>query len=330
MRRPTAVIAFALCTVGLVRPASAWRGPDPDVRWEAPAACPDRAAVIDALRRATTSIEALPPGWSADATVVARPDRRWSVHLVLREGDRVLGERDLVERDCRRLADASAVVMSLSLQEAAARAPAQPVVAAVTVTSSPAHDGERPPGFGVAPARAPEPARSRWRPWVRGAIGVDLTTTPGVSPGVVVSGGARLGRLVLGAEVSGWGARDTSTTPGQTAVTSVEAYTAALRVGWAPSWSWGSLAVTAGPLLGLVRGRSSGIAEPRDDTGVWVAAQLSAAVCARVGAALSVCAEPQGTVTLREPVFVVEGLGAVHRVGAFGFRALLGVQWSIP
>lgn len=327
LRAPSILAAsWALC---LARPALAWNGPDPDVRWTAPAACPDRDAALTALRRAASSVATLPPAWSAEAVVVARSDRRWAAHLTLREGDRVLGERDLVERDCRRLVDVAAVVMALSLQESAEHPAAPPPTPVPPRPLTPADDRERPPVFTPAPV-APPPPRAQWRPWVRVAAGLDATTLPGPSVGLAVSGGARLGRFVVGVELSAWAPRDTARDAGQSAVATVDALTASVRAGVRIPWSWGALDLTAGPLVGRVYGRAVGIASPLDNEALWVAAQAAATLCVRVAPSFAVCAEPQGTVTVREPVFQVEGLGVVHRVGPLGFRALLGAQWTIP
>lgn len=139
--------------------------------WRAPPTCPAREVVltrVGQLRAAQAS-----PRLDATATVTRRPDARWRVRIETPSGVRVLQARD-----CAQLAEATAVVLALALDDLAPTpvlAAARPTLPASVEQVS---DVERPPALRPAPP-PPRPAPVALRAALVAGVGFDARALPG-------------------------------------------------------------------------------------------------------------------------------------------------------
>lgn len=155
----------------------------PLLDWQAPAPCPDAAAV---QQRLSSALEALPGGWESGARVRGRVSggagKEWVLELDLERASsrasRAPARRRLSAPHCDELADAAAVAIALALGgDHGARQPAQsepyPPSSALAVGSASISDN-------VAPTEStPEPPA----PWVL-ALAADAVFDSGLLAGV--------------------------------------------------------------------------------------------------------------------------------------------------
>jgi hypothetical protein len=167
MRRVPLLLGLALAALALPARAGA---PAVDLRWSAPGACPDEAAVRAAVERLVSR----PLGDPAEARIHVRitvgpaADAPWSATIaVARAEDPAPRERRLEAPTCAELAEASAVAVALALDPPAPPAPPAP-----------------PP---------PAPPPPRLRPVLRASAGVDLFALPHPAPGAELALGLLFG-----------------------------------------------------------------------------------------------------------------------------------------
>jgi hypothetical protein len=292
----------------------------PNLRWTAPAQCPDQEYVLAALQRATSTLATVPSTWSAEATVTAHGPREWSVRILFRDGTSPTGERELLERNCRRLADASALIMALSLEEAAEHAP---IVSTNSNASPPRpppvthniYDPERPwNGRPIPPSVISD--RTAWQFSLGASLGIDVTSLPTASWGAALTLQATHGLLAIEAEVSTW---QPQTTTIERARVTADANTVAWRFGL----RFSNVTATVGPVLGRYAASAEGIDVPQASSAWLFAVQASVAVCHRPTTSISLCFVPQAWFTVFEPTFTIVNLGTVYNAGSLGFRTFL-------
>lgn len=259
------------------------------LRWEAPAACPDRAAVQGEVTRLLGG--SIPSEGAAIAADAHALEVEGGFELTLRtEVEGALGERALTGHRCDELAAAAALILALMIDpEAVARA--EPSLAAGSApTSLPAgvpseHSlAERLEAPTLAlprepVPREPEPPARRAAPdeGLRALLGVgallDVGTLPAPTPGVLVEGGlgiplidARLRAVFLFAQP----AQNRTELPG------ASAELMALSIGVVsclrPIDVARFLGVCAEVAGGAAFGSSSGISAPAFGAGFWLAA----------------------------------------------------------
>lgn len=141
------LVALAGLLVALGAPPTA--EPRVDLVWTAPASCPDAAAVHARLRALAPDLPA-GPVVRAEATVVARPGPVWRMRLALR-GQDLDDRRTLEARDCRSLADVTALLLALAVAPEAVAAR----VAAAGSPPDPPAPGSTPPPGSAEPASTP-------------------------------------------------------------------------------------------------------------------------------------------------------------------------------
>jgi hypothetical protein len=161
-----------------------------DVTWDAPAACPDRAAVLAHI--AAELGRELDPAAVDVAGRVERAGARWRVTLRLGAGERVLEAAA-----CDELVATTALVVALAIDAGEAAAPPPAVIAPPVI--APAVDGETPPPRAIglptavtttAPRRAaPTGLGLRVRASIGGAAGGLPETALGVAGGVELARG---------------------------------------------------------------------------------------------------------------------------------------------
>ena len=213
----------SIAALALVLPTASGQSPAFSLEWDAPPGCPDQGYVRGEVDRLVEGGGAVPIHVDARAQVQRAADDRWRVHLVtLRNG--ATGERDLESTSCRSLADATALIVALTVdpERVAAHQAPQPVAppppadagppetAAPAATAAPPQPAPpRPPpapstSTSPAPPRPPPaPSSSPPVPLPPGRVAIlptlagDVGTLPRPSYGVSLAAAVLLGRLRL-------------------------------------------------------------------------------------------------------------------------------------
>jgi hypothetical protein len=175
--------------------------------WNAPATCPDRAAVVADVRRLLGGDPSR--GATTRADVVELGPERWSVRLVI-EMNGVTGERSFEAESCVSLASATALILAWTIDPVRARAASRPALdrgdrerdggGDAPVVSPPPAPSVPPPSSEPPPASRPPAPR-----FLRGLLAatgtVDVGALPRVAAGAEVTAGALVGPIRV--EVAG-------------------------------------------------------------------------------------------------------------------------------
>jgi hypothetical protein len=302
--------------------------------WSAPPECPTETEV------AAEVAQLLEPGPTPSAHVTARAvvrhdaDGQWHVELTtLRDGEE--GARSLVAPSCRSLADATALIVALTIDPArAARLrPAVSAAAEPNVAPAAAHAN---PGAPQAPAeashpqapaeasrartpaevshirgaaeagtapRAGQPGNASWA-LALAAVG-DVGRLPGPSLGGRLAGAWIAGAWRLEAYGFAWGLPTRSAPTSSSSIgADIEMFgggaTACVRV----LHSWVEVAPCLGAELGDVHGRGFGVQNPQSEDRAWVAATAAVRAAIRISG----------------PVYISGELGAVFPFAADSFQ----------
>jgi hypothetical protein len=311
------------------------------VTWDAPAdSCPDQAYV----RRGVEQLlgEGGPPAArvEADARVEHLDDGQWRVNLAtLREGER--GGRTLESTSCRSLADATALIVALTIdpervaahrtsaltpeQIAAALAPdftAAPETASIIPSASSAP----PPSLGESPGAAagasPVPLA------VLAGVSGDVGTLPHPAYGLTLGAAFLWERLRLEAYGAYW-----STEAGQAVGASPGVggnfflADGGLRGCWLPVLGRFEIAACPGLELGVLHGQGVGVNEPLSQSSVWVAATALGRVSWRIAPFFDLYLEAGIALPFRRDVFDIDvAKNLVHEAGVVEGRASLGPE----
>jgi hypothetical protein len=271
--------------------------------WTAPPGCPDADAVLRRVRDLRASDHPTAP-LPATATVT-RDARRWRVRI-----ETPGGARTLAAPRCASLAEATAVVLALALDDAApAPAPSLPRPALPPEVEQ-ITDTERPPVLRPAAPAPPPPPRPRWSLGARALI--DANALPDTGFGVLLTAAWRSrGLRVELAPTVAFASRGAPSPQG--------ASLAALRVSLATRLCLtgrdGAVGLCLLADLGWLRARSQGFTVPGDGDAPWF--QAGASVFARVGTGRTTgifvldLAAP-----ITRPQFVIQGSDAGWEVPA--------------
>ena len=305
-------------------------GPEVDVSWNAPEACPQAPAVqqaiadnlgrdtfSDALDQVTVQAEVVPEGeqW------------RLQVAVELPEGS---VQRELVAPTCEELADAAGLIIAVALDPLRVRE-ARPLPTASALPQAWAEPPEPPP----EPPSEPEPAPITLPPDVRpkgelrAAGMLDVGTLP------KVRGGAQLGVGIVGrwfradASLAYWAPRairpfeTVPSSPG----TRLQQAGAGLRGCLSPKLGAFEPSTCAGVDGGLAWARGVGIPSPQTTALPWLTTYggMELAWVSRAGVGLFAGVDAQ--FHLVRPAVRLEGLGQALKVAPVGARASVGVLW---
>lgn len=293
-------------------PGASAHAPAPlSLTWEAPAGCPDAAAVTAAVEaQLGLPIAEVPGRVEAYGRVRARPGGEFELELRIAKTAEV---RTLKARDCQTLAAAAAFSLTLILDPSL-----DPTVV------------EHEPEPGPAPSPSP-PAPSGSRPTVPdGLMRVDGGIGLGILPGL----GGTIG-LIVGIERGlvrgelegryGW-PRDDLLRGRADVGASVQAGTVAVRACGVPRVARLAFPLCGGLEGGALRADGFGLAPDRTTHRPLLSAQVSAALAVELGSRWALSLAAVGLVPILRPAVEVEGGGELHRVASVGVRALLGVE----
>jgi hypothetical protein len=306
-----------------------------DVAWDAPAACPDRAAVL--ARIAAELGRELDPAAVDVAGRVERAGARWRVTLRLGAGERVLEAAA-----CDELVATTALVVALAID--AGEAAAAPPAAVAAPVIAPAVDGETPPPRAIGlPTAVTTTAPRRAAPTglglrVRASIGGAAGGLPENALGVAGAVELARGPWALDAGGSRWLTQEASN-DGSPRGVEIAMTTVALR-GCRVLADTGGWRVNgcAGGELDLLRSRPFGFLVPGPaQTLVGGGVTVGAAVARQVAGPLWFRLDADAAVLLRT-VVLREGdpenpdmLGVtVHDTGRSILRLFLAAEVRIP
>lgn len=239
--------------------------------WTAPPGCPDADTILRRVRDLRASDHPTAP--LPAAATVTRDARRWRVRI-----ETPGGVRSLAAPRCASLAEATAVVLALALDDAAP-APATPV-ASPRPTLPPEveqlTDAERPPVLRPAAPPPPPPPRPRWSLGARALL--DANALPDTGFGLLLTAAWRSRRLrVELAPTVAFASRGALSPQGA----SLEALRVSLGTRVCLTGRDGAVGLCALADVGWLRARSQGFTVPGDGDAPWF--QAGASVFARVG-----------------------------------------------
>jgi len=282
------VLAWHLASVQVPEPPAL---PVEDVRWSAPAGCPDRAALFAGITRRLG--RPLAPGELALDARVARSGPRWVLRLRLVAGDRS-ERRELSADSCAPLVDATALLVVHALAAATKEAPR------AQTHDEPGVGEVLPPGVVVTEPRAtdvpgepvaagPPPSEPRDEPFAAASPpaaaagprgpgvllrvhgGAELGAVPGISGAIGLGVGLLWPRLRL--EARGSFVAPRSATKADTEI-SASLFAGSLHACLRPGRGALELPVCAGLEAGGMRGAASGPSANQAGVVPWLAVVL--------------------------------------------------------
>ena len=302
--------------------------------WSAPRGCPDRAWVEERMQHYLARSAA--PRLETHGRIVLVDA---GYRLELRVGEDV---RTLEGTDCRRLAEAAALIMAVA-------ADAVTVATTIVATESSAvvpepeetQLGPEPDEPTVTTVSvAPPPARPNdERPTSNRAISGGLRPLFGVDGNILPGAGVGLGTAALLRGSGPWRVqvRGTYWMPRTVRVDDADAGARVWAAGggvdgcWEPGRAAVFGLVCGGVEFGALGGSGFGTGiETRRATQLWSAATLGGGVGWSMTRVLALVLEAQLLVSLRRPAFHLDGLGPVHRAGSVGGRGFLGLEVRFP
>jgi hypothetical protein len=270
-----------------------------ELRWEALAGCPDRAYVLGQIAAIAGPFNERARR-SAHVVISRLHDGSWHAHVDLsdREGT---ATRELRGETCEALAEATAVVLALTMTRQA--------------QAKPAH---------VPPAAAPVPAQTSG---VSLAGLVDTGTLPLPAVGLALTGAVSIGPFRVEPELVGLFPRSgvVDSRPWEGA----KFWLVRLGARACPMFE-PHQAVRIGPCLGAglewLTASGFGSLTTRETTARTVTIEGGLVALVHVVRPLWIRAGMAGAVPVRRPEFAIEGAGTVHRAAALAFRIEIGPE----
>lgn len=295
-----------------------------ELRWDAAEACPDGTAGARMIEHhlghalGTTAID------EARFEVQLEPlvsEGRWRLRLRTQiDGD--IGERSLDGPECAPLADAAALMIAMALTEHAQR-----TASTVDEEQTRPAVSTTPPPEEHPPIETPDPTPTE--PRLAGSLGLgaagELGILPGPHAGFDLTGAVdgRRWRAFLGGRY--WLDRRLEVGPG--AVTFMR-WT--LLAGGCGRWPLGPrlrALLCGGVELGQIRARASGIPAATRAGPPWAGLLAGPRLAIAPHRVVAIIAGLDGLLALARPVFLIDGVGRVHRPSAVSARLLLGVEF---
>jgi hypothetical protein len=315
--------------------------------WDAPAECPD----VDYVRAQIATLLADAPPTAAQvnahAVVAERADGLWTVRLAT-DRNGTAGERSFEADSCRSLADATALIVALTIDPAhvaavgAASAPAPEPAAPEPAAPEPAAPSAVPPPL-LAPIPPPTLHRAEVEPRAGGsslpplrfsldpAIDGDVGTLPHLAYGFSLAASVLVGRFrgeVYGAY---WPDQTANGPPGTPAGDggTIELFDGGLRGCFAPLLKRVELSACAGFEAGALHGAGVNLTPRLTPTGPWLAVTLDARVVVRLSKVWGIALDAGAAIPLRRDEFTF-GTGpaapTVHEAGVIEGRGSIGPE----
>jgi hypothetical protein len=290
------------------------------------ASCPDETALRSAIA-ARLGYDPFFP-WAKQTVVVQvwREGRRFRARLQLvgetglAHGTRVLASE---QTTCAELFDAAALAISIAMDslpkesspppdcgpDLDVRCPTDP---APTPTPTPAPESPPAPDAPPMPAPTPTPTPalvpSPW-PGLRFDVGLDALGVIGVEPGPTVGGAAFVGLRARSASAS-FEVRGDAPASTESAASPGRVRAWSLQAAFVPCARHRNASLCAIGVLGLLRGESTGITDPRADAGLFVAAGARVGFDWPLSERLSLRTHLDATLDLRRAHLEVGGVDA--------------------
>ncbi|MBL9100371.1 MAG: hypothetical protein JNL82_05410 [Myxococcales bacterium] len=338
-----------LASALLGAPAAPAERPAVEFRWDAPAGCPDEAAVVAELEALLGAPLAERRGRRLTAIARVRQEpgggfdlRLWTV------GDEGTLHRSLTNERCDMLARAGVLIAAMAIDPLALeRMPDGEAVAAVAAEATPVPASEpppapasdppapapasEPPAPAATPTRPPAPAPARrLRGALRFAGGLGYGDLPGVGGTLRLTPALVWPRVRVELEALYMPVHrarfDDRPDVG------VDLQLAAAAVRGCPVFRRGivELPICAGLEVGAMYGRGVGLPLTDDGRLPWAALHLTPALLLVPHRRVAVFFAVEGVVALVRPRFVIEEVGAIYRAGGGAVRALVGVEARFP
>jgi hypothetical protein len=318
-----------------------------ELRWEAPAGCPDREQVLEKIRAIAGPALDESEGLSVEATIT-RQAKRSRLELIVRDQGRL--ERRIITSDsCAALAGATAVTLALLLgvgepppeqpdadQQTAAEPNASESTERASASASDPLRSEAGERDDRARARRPSARTAAKRSWafvVRGPfVTADVGPLPRPALGVGLGLGLRFGAWAL--SISGHMSRDQIIDGTLVLVESSGAELDRSTGQIALCRGWRGPHFELSPCLGLAlelvsaRGIGEGVSG-RSRRAVWPAPGLSAVAHWHILETFALFATVGGYLELSRPRFIIQELGEVERLGPASMGGAFGVEWFL-
>jgi hypothetical protein len=319
--------------VSFARPASAQL----DLKWEAPAECPQREAVFERIGRVAGAALEETSGLSVEGSI-APSNGRYQLTLLVRTGSDVR-QRVIASDSCADLAGAAAVTVALMLgvdpstvetgQTGDVTSDADPNAAKKNTPDEQKSGQEVPP---KPPPKEPSESREKWGAILRAPIlSGDFGPLPRPAFGAGLGAGARYGpwRALLSGRIS---LQQTVNAPNSNGAfgAKLDRWTAELDAchGFrADAFEFSPCVVMALEHL-TAKGFGQGIS-PADGGVLWVAPGVGGTGHLYVLDSLALFASVTGYVELSRPRLVIEGIGEVARLSPFAVGATFGAEWIL-
>jgi len=352
------LVASVALRPALAQPASF------SLSWQAPDDCPGESYVRGAVEQLLGGGPLPPARVTARAVVDHVASDRWQVHLTtVRDG--ATGERVVESQSCQSLADATALIVALTIdpERVAARAPSPspstsalaPIASAAGPASSAptpipsatpsATAAATPPSASSSPVPVPDRAREAppARPTVLrptlvalfAGVGGDVGTLPRATLAIDAGIAVTLGAFRLEGYGTYLTAQATYAAILPSLGTNVHLLAGGLRGCFIPLRGWIEAGGCAGLELGDLHGKGFGTLTspyyqftPSDRGGLWIAPTLTGRVSWRVAQSFALVLDVGLVVPLERDTFVIDNVGgaALHEAGPVEGRAAIGPE----
>jgi len=318
------------------------------LEWSAPEGCPTASDIEAGVQDLLGAKPQASASGRLDVRASARrgPGDLWLGEVETRLGSKV-GRRSLQTESCRAVADATALIVALTLDPEAVAARRRAAVPVATAAAIPPVPSSRPAAASLPPVaaastsprasaerRAPEAGRSGEATgvsvWLAGFAALDLGMLPRAALGAGLAAGLGWRRSTLGI-----GFQDFAKVSASIEGTSpVAGGTFHLLAGWvaacpavgAGAFDWGACARFE---LESMSGTGSGVDRMYSNSFLWAAVGGGALGRFHINRALSIPLELGFVVPLASPSFTLKGVtenaGRVHRPAAVAGRVALGL-----
>jgi hypothetical protein len=316
LRRVVVLVTGAVLWCGIAPPARAAH-----LRVDAPDTCAEAGSIGEQVDGLLGSPLAAVEDVDFELVITKTPDRRWRLRLETIDaagGNR--RTRELAASSCRELADAAAVAIALTIKATQAEAPRPPSPPPVSEASP------RAPGPPAPAAPAPREV-PRSPPPARKALGLSALLDSGAMPraafGLGLEASLDLRRLRLAASGALFPAQQTRLASGSGG--SFQLAVLAALACFAQEPARVTLMACAGGEAGRLTGEGVGVATPRSQGALWLAARGDVGASVRLAGNLALVVQA-GAAIPRRPSFVLDGATTVHQPSSVTLRAAAGVE----